>query len=83
MATVPTYRSVPERGRDCGMLSGKGMFWLTTGFGDGENGPEACMETERRRAMARIQGQVVGGAVKSVSHRESKFLSLSFSARSI
>ena len=46
-------------------------------------GLEVCMETERRRAMARIQGQVVGGAVESVSHSESKFLSLSFSARSI
>jgi hypothetical protein len=57
-------------------FTGKGMSGLTAGSGDGENGPEACMETERKRTMVWNQGQVVGGAVKSVSHRESKFLSL-------
>lgn len=52
------------------------MFEVDREGGSSKNSLKACRETERRRTMARIQGQVVGGAVKSVSHRESKFLSL-------
>ena len=43
-------------GDDTRFFIGKGMSWLTAGFGDGENSPEACMGTERRRTMARIHG---------------------------
>jgi hypothetical protein len=73
-------RCLPEGARQK-FIAGKGNLGLTAGFWDGENDLNLCVETARRRKMARVRDHVVSGAVKFSSCSETKFLSLDLSIR--